>query len=264
MVPKVSLDKKISRNKILYMAIPLFMLLVVFYVMGSTQGFGNSNATTSTQQSVSTTQSGSESLYSNSQGSFASTQPTATPEKAKAEPGFGFDTVVDIFVKLAIVVGLIFLTTKVLRYLNKNSRAGSAEKLINVLETRSLAQNQVLYLVEVGGKAVLVGSTGSQLSTLTEITDATTISSMKTQVETQEAPKESFARYLQGFSSRLQANIQSNDTKETTEILAVGRLQEATSIVRRLTNEARQSAWNTGKKPTPTMASTEDHSAAVR
>jgi flagellar biogenesis protein FliO len=276
MMPKGRLELKVSRKQIVYMVAPLFLLLVVFYILGSTQGFGNSTPTTTTPVSASATQSNSESIYANQNGNITSAQPTNTPAPAKAEPGFGFDTVVDIFFKLAIVIGLIYLSTKILRYMNRGAQAGPAEKLINVLETRSLPQNQMLYLVEVGGKAVLVGSTGSQLSTLTEITDTSTISLMKTQVETQVTPKDSFANYLQGFASRMQTNIQGNSESnaesnaeseinfQPTELLPVSRLQEATSFVRKLTNDARQSTWNTGSKPAQTLASLEDHSAAVR
>lgn len=91
-------------------------------------------------------------------------------------------TLTDVFFKLIVVLGLIFLATKGLQKLNGAGRPGIGPSAgrIDVLEATHLAPNRSLYLVEVGGKVVLVGSTPNQFTSITEITDPAVVDQLRT------------------------------------------------------------------------------------
>lgn len=79
---------------------------------------------------------------------------------------------IDVFVKLVIVLAVLYLALRGLRYLNNKSRASTnANSPVKVLYTTSLAQHQNLYLVEVGNKVLLLGGTSNNLGLLAEVVD---------------------------------------------------------------------------------------------
>lgn len=184
--------------------------------------------------------------------------------EAKAEEDGGSDLglVIDVLLKLIVVVGLIYATSRGLQYFNRRSRASNGRRaLINVIESLNLAQNQVLYLVEVGDKALLVGATGTQLSTLTEITDPAVLANLHAQVEPRGAPPDSFARYLQTFTGQLRAESRATaDSRLLPEKLA-----EATALIRRITSEAKRTApWLSGPRVTRALVSAEEQGVTSR
>jgi len=106
-------------------------------------------------------------------------------------------TVVGLIVKLGIVIGLIYLTILGLRYFsNRGRRAFVGSSSIDVLEKTALGQNRELYLVDVAGKALLLGATASSISVLTEITDPETLEGLRTKPQPSLPSAEPFLTYL--------------------------------------------------------------------
>jgi len=164
----------------------------------------------------------------------------------------GFDVAMDVVLKLVIVIVLILALTKVLQYLNGRSRSRTGgQSAINIVESLTLAQNQRLYLIEVGEKAVLIGATANQLATLTEITDPTTLANMRRKVEAEAIPQDSFARYLQRFSGGQQSE---SSTVATAAAPGVG-VQEASALIRKICGKAKRAASSS--------STTGEHNAAI-
>ncbi|GAB4435792.1 MAG: hypothetical protein Kow0031_17530 [Anaerolineae bacterium] len=92
----------------------------------------------------------------------------ATPtEKQEWELG------IDVFVKLALVLALVYLAMLGLRWLKKGKNSGlNGSTTINVLETTGLAPGRSLHLVVVGEKTLLLGATDTHISLLTELPNA--------------------------------------------------------------------------------------------
>ena len=74
-----------------------------------------------------------------------------------------------VFLKLGVVVVLIIGLAIILRRWQSTIRAGTP-KQIEVIETVHLSQHRSLYLVNVGGKSLLLGGTDQSISTLADIT----------------------------------------------------------------------------------------------
>lgn len=100
---------------------------------------------------------------------------------------------VDLVVKLALVIGLAYLSIKLWkRALVKRSPLPHGRNLINILEFSHLGHNQTLCLVRVGEKVLLVGATAAQVSLVSEVSDA-----VAAQVrEEAESGAASFADYM--------------------------------------------------------------------
>ncbi len=73
-----------------------------------------------------------------------------------------------VFLKLGVVVVLIIGLAIILRKWQSNIKAGTS-KQIEVVETIHLSQHRSLYLVNVGGKTLLLGGTDQSISTLTDV-----------------------------------------------------------------------------------------------
>jgi flagellar biosynthetic protein FliO len=73
-----------------------------------------------------------------------------------------------VFLKLGVVVVLIVGLAIILRRWQSTMRAGT-QKRIEVVETVHLSQHRSLYLVNVGGKSLLLGGTDQSISTLTDL-----------------------------------------------------------------------------------------------
>lgn len=77
----------------------------------------------------------------------------------------------DLGIKLAFVIGLIYVVVAVLRWLQRHKlNSPGIGTAIHVLETTGLAPGRTLHLVEVGDKTLLIGATDHQLTLLTELT----------------------------------------------------------------------------------------------
>jgi len=81
----------------------------------------------------------------------------------------------ELALKLALVVGLIYVVLAGLRWLQRRTASSSSNgAAIRVLESTGLAPGQTLHLVVVGEKTLLIGATDQQLSILAELADIAT------------------------------------------------------------------------------------------
>lgn len=87
------------------------------------------------------------------------------PLEEKAEPG---PSVAGFVVGSFAVVGFLGAALLLLRRLGKNSRFLGGGGAIKVLARRALGQKQEIFLVEVGARVFMIGSTREHLSTLGE------------------------------------------------------------------------------------------------
>jgi flagellar protein FliO/FliZ len=95
---------------------------------------------------------------------------------------------------LAIVVGLIFVASWLLRRAGGRQTRGGQDAM-EILVRKSISARQQLLLVRLGQRLVLVGSSAGALSTLCEITDQGEVASM---LESVQAGQGGFAGLLKG------------------------------------------------------------------
>ncbi len=113
-----------------------------------------------------------------------------------------------MIVKLALVIGLIYLAIKALRsYVYKGQGAFAAKKPVSLLGSLNLSPNKTVYVLEVGRKILVVGGTQNQLSLLTEIQDQEAIDEVRSLSAVNPAADQ--------FSSFLNAARQQFSTRET-------------------------------------------------
>ena len=93
--------------------------------------------------------------------------------KSKDEgPGTAMTTVLMI-VKLAIVLGLAYLTILMLKTLSdKRQSSPRIRREMRLVDTVRLSNASRLHLVELGGKTLLIGSSAGQVNLLTEVEQA--------------------------------------------------------------------------------------------
>ncbi len=105
-------------------------------------------------------------------------------------------TLGDMAVKLALVVALVYATVWFLRrYVGAaGGRSSGRKSSLQVLESQYLAPQRAIHLIAVGGKVLVVGSTPTQISFLSEITEPDQVESLRTALVT--APDDPFGRYL--------------------------------------------------------------------
>jgi flagellar protein FliO/FliZ len=122
---------------------------------------------------VTTSRSGeSRSLYA------LDTPPAADSTTAAAAPvtpttvGAGSATlsIIKMLAALAVVIGCIYVAIFLLKKLMaRRQQAGSADRILQILETAWIDPKKSLSLVRVADKAVLIGVTDNQISVLTEL-----------------------------------------------------------------------------------------------
>ncbi len=79
-------------------------------------------------------------------------------------------SMLQMFAALAVVVGLILLFYYVSnRWLKSGMSVGGAQRYIRVIETRFLAPKKSLFLVEVGGEYLLLGSSAEGLQFIKQV-----------------------------------------------------------------------------------------------
>jgi flagellar biogenesis protein FliO len=114
----------------------------------------------------------------------------------------------DLVIKLGVVIGLIYLTMWVLKtyVLGGQARKWLGRQLaggrVALLDTTQLAPGRTLYLVEVADRVLVLGATGSSLSTLAEIREAEAIDLLKAR-QAEEAGPPSFAAQLKSLTEHL-------------------------------------------------------------
>jgi flagellar biosynthetic protein FliO len=151
----------------------------------------------------------------NQPAASATAQPAGTPaagasflaqyQDPQAEPAPNtFMTVASLLFKLAIVLGLIYLTILGLRYFGNRSRGVfMGNNAISVLEKTSLAQNRELYLIDVADRVLLLGATTTNISVLTEITDSEAIEELRTKPQPALPSAEPFLTYLKHVGDKV-------------------------------------------------------------
>jgi flagellar protein FliO/FliZ len=130
-------------------------------------------------------------------GDSAEESPAAVPAPLAA---FGVWDFLRMVLVLAIVVGLIY---GVLHFIKKaGSPRDDGIRFIRVLETRPLAGNRHLHLVEVGNEVLLVGSAENGVSLVSELSDKETLDGIRLAVSQTRPRAGNFPDALRGFFGR--------------------------------------------------------------
>lgn len=107
---------------------------------------------------------------------------------------------ISMIFKLAIVLGLAYLTIYVLKmFSDKRQSLPQVRREMKVVDTVRLSNASCLHLVELGGKTLLIGSSSGQVNLLTEVeqTDA---------AENELLPEGRFAEHLARYSGEKAQN----------------------------------------------------------
>jgi flagellar protein FliO/FliZ len=199
--------KSLPNNRLLWV-----VLGVVFVAM---LGFGAVSTQLSSPRAVpaaSTTPAASAQSAAQADTSLAAPRKPFLSEYQDPQPQTAPNTlmtIVGLVVKLAVVIGLIYLTILGLRYFGSRGRkvflgGGSA---INVIEKTALAQNRELYLIDVADKVLLLGATASGISVLTEITDPDSIDELRTKPQPSLPSAEPFLSYLKNVGEKVGTEV---------------------------------------------------------
>ncbi len=85
-------------------------------------------------------------------------------------------------VKLAFVIALIYLGIWALRrYVYRDPAVTADRRPVSLLGSLNLTPSRTVYVLEVGGKVIVVGATASQMALLTEVTDPAAVEQMRGQ-----------------------------------------------------------------------------------
>jgi len=115
--------------------------------------------------------------YANPEGGYLNyNNPAATPGPSTLTT---VSYLFSLLVTFAIVVGLAYFTSK---FLSRKWSSAIHGKTMIVHDTISLGVNKLLYLVEVGGKVLLIGVTDHNITYLQEFTDEKFIMELQSKV----------------------------------------------------------------------------------
>lgn len=107
-----------------------------------------------------------------------------------------FGLIGGMVLKLALVVGLIYVAFLVLRrYFTRGKTVVQGKKPVSLLSSLNLSPSRTVYLLEVGKKVLVVGATQNQLSLLTEVTDPETVDEVRSQAAESSAASQ-FSSFL--------------------------------------------------------------------
>jgi flagellar protein FliO/FliZ len=125
---------------------------------------------------------------------------------------FGVGDFLRMVLVLALVVGLIY---GVFHFIKKaGGPRDSGMRFIRVLETRPLAGNRHLHLVEIGNEVLLVGSAENGVSLVSQVSDKETLDGIQLAASRAAPPAGSFADTLKGFFSRTARHPTSASTRQ--------------------------------------------------
>jgi flagellar protein FliO/FliZ len=102
------------------------------------------------------------------------------PEPQVSQPPSMFWLFIKLVISLAVIVGLSYLTVKVLRRKLTYSSAGDS---ISVLDQHAFAMNKGIYITEVAGRVYVLGVTDHNISVLSEIDDAQVIAGLRSRAQ---------------------------------------------------------------------------------
>lgn len=101
-------------------------------------------------------------------------------EPQVAQPPSMFWLFIKLVVSLAVIVGLTYLTVKVLRRKLTYSLAG---EFIKVLDQHAFAMNKGVYITEVAGRVYVLGVTDHNITILSEVSDTQVIDELRNRAE---------------------------------------------------------------------------------
>ncbi|MBI4214328.1 MAG: flagellar biosynthetic protein FliO [Chloroflexi bacterium] len=148
---------------------------------------------------------------------------TVTGAVPRSSESGGWPLGLDIAAKLIAVVALIYATAAVARrYLLRSP--GLTQTAVRVLETTSLAPKKTVYVLEVGGRVLIVGASESSLSTLAEFTDPEEVAGLVASTRTSGS---AFQRYLElSVGQRRSGDVSAGGPPLTLITKAFGRRDE--------------------------------------
>lgn len=149
-------------------------------------------------------------LYAAGAGSHPAPATGALPPAAPPDAGAGVQsvqvvspgTMIGLLLKVGVVAALLGGSLWLLRrYAGTQTRAAGRTGAVSIADTVPLAQGRVLYLVDVGDRALVIGATPQQLSLVGEVTDAATLEKLR-------APAPAPASPLANISHRFESAVQ--------------------------------------------------------
>ncbi len=137
----------------------------------------------------------------------------------------------DLFLKLGFVLLLIYVSLWLLRRFLQPGAGRPGHMLVNIVEQTTLAPGRSVYLLEVGTRLLLVGSTANQLTTLTEITDPAEVAEIQGLRQSEVASGPAFGAQLRALLERTGARrAQPVTPDDQSEPSLRDRIQELRSI----------------------------------
>ena len=97
-------------------------------------------------------------------------QPSGTPGPVEDPFANSTGLALDVFFKLILVVGLIFIASIILRRMKGEKGFRSARQMV-LTESVNLAPRRSLHLVEVNGRKFMIGSTDQTVNLIAEVTE---------------------------------------------------------------------------------------------
>lgn len=101
-------------------------------------------------------------------------------EPQVAQPPSMFWLFIRLVISLAIIVGLTYLTVKVMR---RKLTYSSAGEFIKVLDQHAFAMNKGVYITEVAGRVYVLGVTDHNINILSEVSDVQVIEELRGRAE---------------------------------------------------------------------------------
>jgi len=101
-------------------------------------------------------------------------------EPQVAPPPSMFWLFIKLIISLAVIVGLTYLTVRVVR---RNLTYSSAGEFIRVLDQHAFAMNKGVYITEVAGRVYVMGVTDHNINILSEIDDPQAIAGLRSKAE---------------------------------------------------------------------------------
>ena len=113
-----------------------------------------------------------------------------------------WSTSADLLLKLALVLVLIYICLWLLRRFTQPGASRPGAMLLGVVEQMTLAPGRSIYLIELGNRLLVIGSTANQLSTLAEIVDPVEVAEIQRLRQSTDSDVAPFAIQLRSILER--------------------------------------------------------------
>jgi flagellar biosynthetic protein FliO len=128
-----------------------------------------------------------------------------------------FPSMIKLIGALALVIGCIYLALFLFKkFLGKKYTGNKANNILEILETTYVGPKKTVSLIRVADKSVLVGTTDSQISVLSELNEEQTKKILNSMVT--EEKKENFINLFQTASDKLKELSLKRKTKAALEV----------------------------------------------